>query len=342
LVSARLRWLLLLALPFALAVALGSGVAASFLHTHDYTAIALAGASLWLLVVASVGYGGLQGVERFRLLGIALIVAAGGRVALGVAFAAAGLGVDGAMLAVTIGLAASATIAIAPHMRRDATRSRERSSVRDLSPMLPALIASIAIAIPTSADVILVRHYFPSQDAGAYAAVSTLGKIVVFGPLAISLALFPEMVRAHSAGTLGATMLRRVVATTGIVAVPSALAILLAYVIAPGVIFAGYNVPLSLVSSYLGAMLAFSLTVALLYFALARRQIAIIAAVPAGLAIELAAIAAWHPSATAVAAILLTGNVALLIGTAWRCLASPATQGAADLARLSFEEPAAA
>ena len=184
--------------------------------------------------------------------------------------------------------------------------------------MLPALIASIAIAIPTSADVVLVRHFFSADAAGAYAAVSTLGKIVVFGPLAVSLALFPSLVREHARSTLRISTMLRVVAATAAIAVPSAALILVAWAVAPGVILARYDVSFALIATYLGATVAFSLLVSLMYLALARRDISTIAAVPIGLALELALIVVWHPSTAAVALVLMAGNVALIACVALR------------------------
>lgn len=340
-VGRSVRRLMVLGVPAAMAIAIAARPAADFLRSDDFIAIGLAGAALWALLLASVGYGGLQGAERFGLLGTAFIVAAAGRVALGLAFVWLGMGVDGAMLGVAAGLAASAALSLATFAKRDAVRAGHAAPA-SLTPLVPALIASIAIAIPTSADVVLVRHYFAAQDAGAYAAVSTLGKIVVFGPLAVSLALFPSMVREHAQGTLRAGALRRMVAATAAVAVPSAAAILLAWAVAPGVIFARYDVGFSLIAMYLGAMLAFSLVVSLLYVALARRQTTVIAAVPLGLAAELLIVAAWHPSSAAVASVLLAGNLALLAGVAWRCVSVPAVGRALAAPRVYGLEKSAA
>lgn len=322
-VAHSVRRLVLLGLPAALAAAIAARPAADLLRSDDFAALALASASLWLLLAAAVGYGGLQGGERFGLLGAALIVAAAGRGALGLAFVWLGMGVDGAMLGVAGGLAASAALALATSAKRGAARP-EQTAPTPLMPMIAALVASIAIAIPTSADVVLVRHFFSAKDAGAYAAVAMLGRIVVFGPLAISLALFPSMVRDHADCRPTAETLRRIMTATAVVAAPSAAAILIAWRLAPGVIFARYDVGFSLIAMYLGAMLAFALVVPLVYVCLAQQRTTIIAAATVGLALELVVVAAWHPSMAAVASVLLAGNLALLAGVAWPCLAATA------------------
>ena len=43
-------------------------------------------------------------------------------------------------------------------------------------------------------DVILVKHYFSADEAGHYAALSQLGKIIIFGTGAIASVMFPLVV----------------------------------------------------------------------------------------------------------------------------------------------------
>jgi len=60
---------------------------------------------------------------------------------------------------------------------------------------LPVLIQSIAAASLISSDLILVKHFFSPEEAGLYAAVATLGKIIFFatGPvLAVMLPLIAK------------------------------------------------------------------------------------------------------------------------------------------------------
>ena len=310
LAGAGVRRLLATFLPVAMVAAVCLRPAAAFLHTGDLTAVALTGAAACLLLLAAVGYGALQGSGRFAFLGFGLLVAAVGRLALSGLLVWLGLGVQGTILGVVAGLALSALLVLAPYMReifRPASRS-----LPQFTNLLVASLASLAIAIPTSADVVLMRHYVPVQEAGAYAAVSVLGKVVIFAPIAVSLVFFPSFVRAGAARRTDSSLLRLNLLGTGAIALPLAVGVAWAGAALPQVFFRGYATSSPFLWSYVAAMLAFSFVVTLLYYAVAHRSTGIVVAVCAGLAAELATISVWHPSLTGVALVLLAGNTALV------------------------------
>ena len=66
--------------------------------------------------------------------------------------------------------------------------------------LLPALLLALFLSIPASVDVMLVTHFFGGKEAGLYNAVATLGKVVVFLPMAVSLILLPRVTESHTLG----------------------------------------------------------------------------------------------------------------------------------------------
>ncbi len=309
-VGSAIRRLALSILPFGAAVLIAARPVAAFLHTDDLTSVALTGMAIWLSLLAAVGYGALQGSSRFALLGAGLITASAGRLVLGGALLWWGFGIDGAMLGLALGLGVSACIALAPFARSALRRSP--ASVLPATSLLAALLASVAIAMPTSADVLLARHYFSAGEAGAYAAVSVLGKVVIFGPLAISLIFFPLFVRDESEGRATLPLFRLGLLATAGVSVPLTAVVVALGALAPTVLLRGYDTSFLFLATYLAAMLLFSFVVTLLYFNLARRCTRFVSSACLGLAAELAAIALWHPSVLSVAIVLFLGNLLLL------------------------------
>lgn len=57
------------------------------------------------------------------------------------------------------------------------------------------LITNLAMVSLYSTDMLLVRHFFSSSQAGVYAAVSVLGKIILFGAAPILSVTFPLFVK---------------------------------------------------------------------------------------------------------------------------------------------------
>ncbi len=56
---------------------------------------------------------------------------------------------------------------------------------------VPALVATLSITAIFSQDVLLVKHFFPSYDAGIYAALSVLGKIIFFASYSVGVVFYP-------------------------------------------------------------------------------------------------------------------------------------------------------
>lgn len=56
---------------------------------------------------------------------------------------------------------------------------------------IPVLLTTMGITVINSQDVLLVKHYFTSFDAGIYASLSVLGKIIFYASSAVGFVLFP-------------------------------------------------------------------------------------------------------------------------------------------------------
>jgi O-antigen/teichoic acid export membrane protein len=102
-------------------------------------------------------------------------------------------------------------------------------------------IVLLAYAALTNIDAVLARSILSPTQAGAYAGAITMGKIVLFAPIAIGFLLLERTARAHAKGEDTDRMLLIalgfVVATSGLVAV--------AYIVAPEIL-----VPLVVGSQY--------------------------------------------------------------------------------------------
>ena len=65
---------------------------------------------------------------------------------------------------------------------------------------IPVFIQSISTTSIYSSDVILVKHFFSPHEAGIYASLSTLGKIILFAAGPISGVMFPIISKRKSRG----------------------------------------------------------------------------------------------------------------------------------------------
>jgi len=207
--------------------------------------VALLGLTLFLALVFTFGLGLLQGLRRFIWMGSALIAQAGGRLAVGVVLVLAGRGVDGAFTGATAAIAISLVVVAVPlvplfRAARGSTVTHELAPAETRFFALSAVVL-LAYAALTNIDAVLARSLLQPEDAGAYAGAITMGKIVLFAPIAIGFLLLERTARTHARGedTDRALYLALafVLATSGLVAV--------AYILVPEVL-----VPLVVGSQY--------------------------------------------------------------------------------------------
>jgi O-antigen/teichoic acid export membrane protein len=97
---------------------------------------------------------------------------------------------------------------------------------------VPTLLTQLGITSLYSTDIILVRHFFSARDAGIYAALAILGKIVFYASSAVPTVLFPIASERSAAGTKTKKL---IVSAVGIVAAISA-GITLTYFLFPNII----------------------------------------------------------------------------------------------------------
>ena len=199
------RWLRRMGLGAALpaaAIALSAPLVAPALDVTTFSA-ALLGVTLFLSIATTFGFGLLQGLGRFVWLGAALIAQAGTRLGLGAALVLLGLGVDGAFAGATLALVVSSLLAFVPLrrlLRAPAVERTEEVGTGETRFFLLAGVVILAYAGLTNIDAVLARVLLSPSDAGAYAGAITLGKVVLFAPVAIGFILLERTARAHERG----------------------------------------------------------------------------------------------------------------------------------------------
>lgn len=198
------RWLariaLLAGLP-ALALVALSGPLGGALSLPPLT-VALLGGTLFATAVLMFTQGLLQGLRHFGWLGSAQLVLASVRLALGVALVLAGTGVSGAFVgaatAPLVGVVLT-LLALRPLLgaARGATATAELGSSETRFFLLTAVVL-LAYAALTNLDAVLARPLLGPAEAGAYSGAITLGKVVLFAPIAVALILLERTARAHA------------------------------------------------------------------------------------------------------------------------------------------------
>jgi len=195
--------------------------------------VVLLGVSLFFAGLYTFALGLLQGLARFGWMGSVLIAQAGSRLVLGVALVLLGFGVNGAFAGAAAAIVVSvllAAVPLAPLLRaaRRATTIVELGAGETKFFALAAIVL-LAYAALTNVDAVLAPAVLSPGESGTYAGAVTLGKIVLFAPIAVGFLLLERTARAHARGE---STERPLFLALGLVLATSGLAAL-GYIVAP-------------------------------------------------------------------------------------------------------------
>lgn len=208
-----------------------SPLLADFLRMETKTLLILA-PFLFFALLVPIPRGILQGLQRFP--GLSMNLAAEGifRFLAGVALVLWGYGVDGAVGAITVSYLIVLFLSLYP--LRDVLRAPKKAiSTKEMYGYgLPVLLMLLSLTLFYSVDIMLVKHYFADLDAGYYAAVSLLGKIIFFGSLSISQVMFPKAAELQEEGRASKPLVYKSLGIMMLVIIP----FILLYFFLPGVI----------------------------------------------------------------------------------------------------------
>jgi O-antigen/teichoic acid export membrane protein len=135
--------------------------------------------ALGVAVYAPLGVkrGALQGLCSFSRLGGNFILEAGTRLLVGVALVITGYGVLGAVGAISVAVVMAYLLPPMPAELRVHTVTGEPASFAEA---VQAIVFFIGQVIINNIDILLVKHFFPADPAGVYAAIAQIGRLLYF------------------------------------------------------------------------------------------------------------------------------------------------------------------
>jgi O-antigen/teichoic acid export membrane protein len=152
----------------------------------------------WVLAVFALGMafytplgvkrGSMQGLCEFGALSRNYILEAGSKLACAILLVELGYGVMGAVGAISASILAAVLIP-SPTAQDDAgSKTLIPASFRE---GMQAIVFFVGQVVINNIDVILVKHFFAAEQAGLYAAVALVGRVLYFAAWSIVSAMFP-------------------------------------------------------------------------------------------------------------------------------------------------------
>ena len=180
------------AIGISILVFLFSPQIANFLKIEQISNIRLIFIIVFFSLMTLVNQASSQGRLNFFGVVVPMIISSLTKFLFGVVFVIIGLSVGGAVFGIVLASIFAYIISL-----RYVKKFKERvvNNKFDTKPFLkfafPVLMQALAFTSIFTVDLILVKHFFPPFEAGLYAALSTLGKIVYFAAQPITQVMFP-------------------------------------------------------------------------------------------------------------------------------------------------------
>lgn len=280
-------------------------------------------------VVACVNFvlpavrGILQGVHDFGRYSISLIVEASGKMLLGVGLVYAGFALAGALggyaVASIIGLLY--TYFAVGGWPKGGFSVPLKIDIRRLARTSGGITAAtICLGVMGAIDLVLVKHFFDPRTAGAYAAISLVGKPLMFVVGFIPAVLFPVAAAKVARNESPIGVLKQATLITGLLCTAGLLVLLLQPRLVTDIMAGGKYVSLAAghVFSYGIVMALYGFLQVLANYKMGLNRYDFILPLSFAAIGEIAAISLYHPDITAVIHILLIGHTIAVLGSLYR------------------------
>ena len=174
----------------------------SFLRLDSVFPIVFLGLLFFVSVFSSIDRAVLQGLMNFNQMVVSHIGETGSKMTAAFFLVWLGLGVNGAILALVIGGIAGYFLAniYLKSIKKIKVVKPDISAKDFLKFGLPVFLVNLSFTSLYTNDIILVKHFFPAYEAGIYAALAVLGKIIFFATSSIPMVVFPLAAYRHSQG----------------------------------------------------------------------------------------------------------------------------------------------
>lgn len=176
---------------------------ANFLNIYQWQYVVLIAISVLLAYWGTVNIGFLQARLSFKTISVTNVSAAAIKIILGFSFVLLGLGINGALFGYIFSFIVPIVVVIYL-LRKQLFLKREgdlKFSYRELASYgIPSSVIVFCLNAYISTDIILVKHLFNPTEAGLYAGLSLIGKVIFYLTSPITTVMFPLIINKFNRG----------------------------------------------------------------------------------------------------------------------------------------------
>jgi O-antigen/teichoic acid export membrane protein len=162
-----------------------------FLRISSVIPVILLGVASFLSILLPISRGILQGVQNFNHFGLNLSLEKFVLLVSGICLI--NLGLTGAMLSIVFSLIFVLFISFIPLFGIKGKKSNENlKKAKIIRYSIPVFISLSAIALMSNIDMLIVKHFFDPVQAGGYATINILGKMIFLLSFNIANVIYPK------------------------------------------------------------------------------------------------------------------------------------------------------
>lgn len=197
------KYILAFSLVVLVAFVILSPLIQTFLHLDNPLYVVFVGICVFMGYIQILNSGFLQGLLKFGFLSFVNTVGALIKLIVGITLVFLGFRVFSGLGALFLMSLGSFVIGFIPlrFILSKKAESDVRIPTREiLKYALPVFVVILFMTSFASTDIILVKHFFSPHEAGFYAGLSVIGRVIFYFTIPIPAVMFPLLIRRHNLG----------------------------------------------------------------------------------------------------------------------------------------------
>jgi len=178
-----------------------AGYIGNFFKIADRSIIVIVGVSVAFAYLEIVSAGLLYAKLAFKYISFTNLIGSLSKFAIGAGFVFLGFGVNGAMWAMFMSGLIPAILGFIYLKAVFISKVNKKSKINFKSIIfygVPSSLAMLGMTSLISTDILLVKHFFDPRQAGIYAGLSLVGKVIFFFTGSVGGVMFPLIVKKYS------------------------------------------------------------------------------------------------------------------------------------------------
>lgn len=172
----------------------------NFFHIGSISLLIITGLSVFVSILMTLNLALLQAKLAFAYISFITIIASVGKLLIGVGLVSIGMSIHGAVIAILLSSIAPFLLSFLP-LRLVFNTAKNNFTIKTKELFfygVPSALCVLALNSLITTDILMVKHLFNAENAGLYAGLSLIGRVIFFFTAPIGMVMFPLVVQKYN------------------------------------------------------------------------------------------------------------------------------------------------